>query len=204
MVLNSPAPSGQLVDEPASRSIAVTRRTVALTFVLVAAAACGTTSQGQPTTATAGSSSSRPDDSTVTSTPSPATPDLAEIDPCSLITTTDLAQLGLVEAEPESDTIAGRPLCDWSVPNTSVVVYLHPTSGIAEINTNRATRVENRTIGAHDGRLVERPNGTCDIDIVVTDTSAVTVSAVTLGRPADACPLVERAATIVEPRVPRG
>jgi len=180
--------------------------------VLALAAGLGLSSQGctrssngtpSPATATATSTTvaSAPPTSTTTTN---AGPSLAGVDPCALLTAADLTQLGLAGVQADRATVAGRLACNWSKPGAGLGVYVDQNRGLADLNTNRATRVEDRTVGSHQGRLVEKPGGYCDIDIAVTEKSSVTVSMTTLDNPPAACPAAESAAALVEPRLPRG
>jgi hypothetical protein len=169
--------------------------------VLLSLQACASTSGGNPTAAESTTASSHSSPSATASQSVPASdPDLAALDPCKLVTSAELTQLGLPT---ESRPATGRQACNWAKQGAVLGIYVRPSQGLADLNTNRATRVEDRTIGNHQGRLVERPDG-CDIDIAVTDRSSATVSITMIDAPSGACALAERAAGAVEPRLPRG
>jgi hypothetical protein len=166
---------------------------------------CGTVSEGNPSAAD--SSTAAPSSASQPSTATSATPtgtDLSRVDPCSLVTTDELAQLGLPPARAESATAAGRAACGSSTPDASLGIYVDSRRGLADLNTKDAIRVEERTVGGHQGRLVEKPGGYCDIDLVVTEKSSVTVAMAAFEDPSGACATAERAAAFVEPRIPRG
>jgi hypothetical protein len=176
-------------------------RIAAAVGVLLLAQACTKVSDGTPTASGGSTTSSSP--STAKTTTTTAGPDLAGIAPCSLLTSAEVAQLGLAGASPDQDTVAGRPACLWGAPNLTIGIYVDAKNGLADLGTGGATRVEDRTIGGHQGRLVEKAE-TCDIDIAITPKSSVTVSVTALGGASAPCPVAEPAAALVEPRLPRG
>jgi len=113
----------------------------------------------------------------------------------------EVAQLGL-PTEPRSDTVTGRRTCFWAKPNANLGIYVDPWRGLADLNAN-AIRVEARTVGGHQGRLLVKPDG-CDFDIAVTEKSSITVSVLAFKDPSEGCSIAERAVAFVEPRLPRG
>lgn len=163
--------------------------------------ACGTVDQGRPIPEA--STTSTTSTTTVPPTSKAASgPDLTALNPCTLVTDSELGQLGL-DGEPRTDTKPDGPTCGWVETGLVLIVAVHPTKGLRDFNTRNATRVEERTIGGHSGRVVERPGGFCDVDIAVTEESSVVLSVTMLDEPSAACPTAERAAAFVEPRVPQ-
>jgi Protein of unknown function (DUF3558) len=176
---------------------------VAACLVLVIQA-CTNVSQGTPSAA---SSTSTPSVSTSAPTTSPtgaAASPLDNVDPCTLLTTDELAQLGFPPAHRNAPLIAGRVSCSSATPQASIGVYVDVKRGLADLNTNGASRVEDRTVGDRQGRLVEKPGGYCDVDLAVAAKASVTVSMAAFKNQAQACTVAESAAALVEPRLPRG
>lgn len=168
--------------------------------------ACASTTAGTPSTAgstvspTAHTSTPSGQTSSQTST---AAPDLARLDPCTLLRPDEFANLGFT-APPKPDTIVGRSGCGSSKPNASLAVYVDPRRGLADLNVKPNNRVENRTIDGRQGRLAEDPAGYCYFDIAVTEKSSVTVTVLFLKHSAEACTIAEHAAALVAPRLPKG
>jgi hypothetical protein len=156
----------------------------------------GTASPSSP------SSSSVTSPTATSSTPAVNGSGLADLDPCKLLQPQEVTQLGLPpEARP--DTVAGRAACFWTKPDGNLGIYVEPDRGLADLNTSRATRVEDKTIGSHAARLLVKADG-CDVDLAVTEHSSVTISVLMFDNPSEGCSVAERAAALVEPRLPRG
>jgi Protein of unknown function (DUF3558) len=169
--------------------------------MILALPACASSTEGT-------ASPSDPSSSSVTSrlvtssTPLANDPSLAGLDPCELLQPQEVTQLGLPpEARP--DTVAGRAACFWAEPNANLGIYVDPERGLADLNTNDATRVEDKTIGGHEARLLMNADG-CDVDLAVTEHSSVTISVLMFHHPSEGCSVAERAAALVAPRLPRG
>lgn len=73
-----------------------------------------------------------------------------------------------------------------------------------DTNNGDATKVEDVSVGHHQGRRVEESSGPgyCEYDLKVTVQSHATVAVISLGNTAQACALAQRAVTIVEPKLP--
>lgn len=130
---------------------------------------------------------------------------LAALEPCGLLTDGERAQLRVPAGEP--DTSAGNPGCDWNQPGLDsgvISVTVRASTGIGELNPSNATTVQDVTIGAHQGRRLEFPEGHCDFDLAITEKSSVTVSALITNRVAEACALAAQAVTFIEPKLPGG
>jgi Protein of unknown function (DUF3558) len=167
---------------------------VALLLQACASSTEGTASPADP------SSPSVTSRSATSSTPAANGPSLADLDPCELLRPQEVTELGL-PPEGQPDTLAGHPVCFWEEPNANLGIYIHPDRGLADLNTNRATRVEDKTIGRHDARLLVKADG-CDVDLAVTEHSTVTIVVLMFDNPSAGCSVAERAAALVEPRLP--
>lgn len=179
-------------------------RAVAVAAVLVSLVSCTGEKSGTPIAAdtTAAGASSDPTSRQRTATSTSGNPDLAALDPCSLLTAGEVAQLHLPPGKPE--TTAGNAVCEWNQQGSGIVdVTVRPNKGIDDLNTSGRT-VTDVNIGAHKGRRLEGPEpGLCDVDIAVSEKSSVTVGAVHDQTP-PACALAEQVANLIEPKLPRG
>jgi hypothetical protein len=170
----------------------------------------GCTSQqpGTPTAAQSTStapSSSAPSSSAPSKMPTTTTANgLAGVDPCSLLTSADVARLGLPDARGRRDDLAGALRCVWPVGGKSIRTVIDPNRGLDDTNTGNATKVESVTVGRHEGRRVEESSGPgyCDYDLAISEKSTVTVAALDLDGTAQACTMADQAVKIVEPKLP--
>lgn len=180
-----------------------TSRALVLAAALVALAGCTGERGGRATPAEpSGSASVSPPTSAPPATTSASGGGLAALDPCDLLTDGERAQLQLPNGQP--DTVAGNPKCNWNPSGDGLVgATIRAETGIDDLDPSNATKVEDVTIGAHQARRLEFPEGDCSIDIAVTEKSSVTVTAVGSDL-TQACALAQQAATLIEPKLPRG
>ena len=110
--------------------------------------------------------------------------------------------------DPGVDPTTGRMARRVSFRNAGsagiATVIIRESSGVDDLSPSNATKVEALTIGAHQGRRLEFPEGHCDIDLAITQRSTVSVSVLVSGQVAQACALAVQAATLIEPKLPRG
>jgi len=184
------------------------RRTTSAVTVLIALAvgamvtSCADRQAGTPTAQSSTSAATvGTQQPTTTSTRASDVP----ADPCVLLSTSEVTQLGYT-GPGETSTANGARSCAWSKPDGSLEVRTSPR-GINELNVGSATTVTPVTVGSHTGLRVEEVNsavGDCSISLAVTDRSSVTVGVFMAGKTAQACAQAEQAARLVEPKLPRG
>ena len=177
-------------------------RAVVIGAALATLVGCVDERDGRPTPADSGDSSSQASTTARPSTTSASSDGLAALDPCELLTAAELAQLRLPTGQ--HDSVAGNPKCNWNPSGEGLVAAtIRADGGIDDLSPSNATKIEEVTIGAHRGRRLEFPEGDCSVDIAVTEKSSVTVTALA-GDLAQACALAVQAATLIEPKLPRG
>jgi len=125
----------------------------------------------------------------------------AAIDPCALLTGSDVQQFGL-QANGR-DTAAGGRACSWYKNlQYTVGIEVFDQVGLGQLSTLERT-ITDHPVGSHDGRLVlSAGGGGCGVFLQITRTSMVDVD--TAGGPSDtrSCQLAEQYAMLVEPRLP--
>lgn len=166
--------------------------------VLVGVAACNSPTPGNPTST---SGNGQPSDSQPASpSSSMAGPALPVNDPCSLISSSDLEQLG-ASSPPSKDKVGGAPDCsiDTSSGNIGVTVLAH--RGLAQLNVQGP--VTDRKVGSHQVKQMQYTSDSSDclVAIGVTSSSRVDVSFEANGG-VDACSNAFKAAQLVEPHLP--
>lgn len=172
---------------------------VGLAAVLTAISACSHSTLGAPspvTTTNAGQTSDGGDGDTSTAPASGA--DSFPTDPCSLLSSADLQQVG-VSSQPTQDKIGSAVSCEMDNSNDHIIVSLFPDSGLAGLQATGT--VKSTTIGSHQAKQETDSTGSCVIAIGVSDTSSVDVTATPiLG--GDPCPTATTVARLVEPKLP--
>lgn len=176
-----------------------------LSIVGFVGAACSPTEGGEavpssPQSGTPTSTSSMPGDNT------PQT-SLADIAPCSLLSTQELAKLGNFPNPTPDDTGAGQS-CDYQKQregttdaSLALSVDIHSEEGIDQIND--MGEGINRT-EANGRQLAQVPGpGGCMVSIGVTQTSRVDVIATGVEPTDRLCNTADEVAVIVEPKLPR-
>jgi hypothetical protein len=167
-------------------------------------AACGTQEAGSPTARS--SATTTPTVAGQQTTTSPSTSSGVVIaDPCALLDSEALAQLGYA-GQGDKKTANGAVTCIWAKPEGSIEVTLSPR-GVDELNLGSATKVEPTMIGGHAGKRVEELNGVvgdCSFSLAISSRSSVSVGVFMAGETAQACAQAEQAAKLVEPKLPRG
>lgn len=142
--------------------------------------------------------------SSVTSTPTEqpsVEEELAALDPCSLLTDAERADLELSAGEP--DDVGGGIGCRWRGPEESSGGIIWATRGFDDLNAEGRT-VTDLSIGGRDARMLENDvGGVCSVDLAVTPSSTVTTT--TVHDDADfACARAEQLARLIEPKLPKG
>ena len=166
--------------------------------------ACAATEAGTPSAVREESTANTSEPGTSTTQPPvPTSSALTGTDPCSLLTSSDATSLGLPPQGRRADII-GLLICTWPKPGSSVSVNLDPGRGIKDVGVGSATKTEDVVIGKHQGRRVEESSGPgyCSFDLAITDETSARISAIILGKTAEACKLAEQVTKIVEPKLP--
>jgi len=180
-------------------------RLLVVAGALAGLVACGDQRDGTPVAAESSSATRSPTSRSPTSRPPSTTSGsgLAALDPCELLTPAERAQLQLPGGEP--DNTGGDPGCNWNkgADGGLVSVTVLESQGINQLNPGNATKIENVTIGTHQGRRLEFPEGNCSFDIAITNASSVTVAALVAEKLPEACVLAQRAANLIEPKLPK-
>jgi uncharacterized protein DUF3558 len=164
-----------------------------LAATLIAAAACNSSTPGQPS---AGGS--------VAGSPPPTSAaggNALPVDqPCSLVSQSALSEIG-ESAPPTPDMVGTAHDCSLTTPDFSIGVAIRTDVGLSGFTTNGGT-AQNLTIGTHQAKQeLDSASGSCVIGIGVTDSSRVDVT-VTPGATADPCPTASKLATAIEPKLP--
>ncbi len=182
----------------------MTHRTLALPLLvaaIVGLSACSSQRPGSPTAAassTTGSPSSR----------AGADP-LASVDPCSLITSAELASNGL---QPGKIVNApGARACSWNRPDDGatidgylIQIAIYDTAGLDQLNTSVGT-ASDYSVGKYQGKLLRYKAGlTCTVALGITSTSRIDIDVITSTSVDQSCTLVERVAPAVVSHFPAG
>jgi len=124
----------------------------------------------------------------------------AAIDPCTLLTGTEIQQLGLLPSG--RDTAAGGRACSWhKTGQYSVGIEVFDHAGLDQLSTVGRT-ITNHPVGAHDGRLVLSQGGGCGVYLQLTPTSIVVVDTAGVLTDTQSCQLADQYATLIEQKLP--
>jgi hypothetical protein len=172
----------------------------------VAALALAGCTQNVPGSQTTGSSGSggQPTSASSPSGGAPGGKSLASVDPCTLLTSGEVAQLGLPAGQKEN--LGGARGCTWNVPSGngySLGVGIRDAQGIKDLVTEGG-RLSKISVGKHDARRLEEQGktpGSCMITLGVTSSSRVDVQ-VNADTTTQACQIADNVVTNVEPKLP--
>ncbi len=128
---------------------------------------------------------------------------LATLQACALLTAQEANTLSL-PVQGKAEKIVGLRRCDWAKPEGVVSTSINEKGGIEKLNLADASSVTDVTIGRHRARRAVEGSGPgyCDVFFAVGDTANVSVSALYLKDTAQACAAADRAAALVEPKLP--
>lgn len=188
------------------------RRLALLVPVLLALAggvtACSDKTEGSPQvqSTTGGQTTGGPTTRTTTDTPTPAS-DLKGKDPCTLVTSSAQAQLGISGGE--KSNVGSSRGCKWRLRGSDETTFfwvdIYDSQGIKDL-PNDGDTTQLPKVGSHEAVQRTDPSnpGACGVVMGVTSSSRVTATAlkgtdVTVG-----CELAMRLARLVEPELPRG
>lgn len=144
--------------------------------------------------------------------PSPAIPrptvtspaGLAAIEACDLLTAQEAGSLGM-RPQGRAETVLGLRRCDWTTPGGGgVSTGINERRGIDKLNLADASSVTDIRIGRHQAKRALEGSGPgyCQVVFAVGDTANVSVLALYLNDTARACAVADRAAALVEPKLP--
>lgn len=170
---------------------------IGLAAVLVGASACNSATPGQASASTT-TAGGQPE-ATSPSSPSGGGTSLPVDHACSLLSSSDLAQLG-ASTSPTEEMVGTAHACDFSAGVVAMIVGIRTNVGLNGFQANGGT-VRDLTIGRHQAKQVVDNTGSCVIGIGVTDSSRVDVTASGDGT-SDPCPAATKLANIVEPKLP--
>jgi len=169
---------------------------------LLAAAACGGSTQGQGTSTTTGTVTSDTGSSEATTSSGSGNSALPS-DACSLMTPSEALQLHATGTG-EASLIAGAPACQWSFGTTAVTVTVDAHLGVSQLNVTGPET--NLTIGNHHAVQMEDTSDTahCFISFEVTSSSRVDIQVVEAQSTptATTCQGAMKIATVVEKHLP--
>jgi hypothetical protein len=121
---------------------------------------------------------------------------VAAIDPCGLLSQSDMTSLGLTSTGPEK-TAKSRG-CGWDKgASYSVGIYADSSQGLDELRADNSTT---GSLQSHDAIQTQNSSIDCLFDIAVTKTSSIDVS-VEAGI-GNACQLAQQYAALIEPKLP--
>lgn len=118
--------------------------------------------------------------------------------PCSLLSSSDLRQIG-VSSSPSQDKIGTAPSCETSNADDHIIVSIFANDGLSGLQASGP--VHNEMIGSHQAKQEVDITGSCIIDIGVSNTSSVQVTTTPI-LSADPCPTALKVANLVEPKLP--
>lgn len=176
------------------------RMTVSLAILAVGLVACSDQTGGDPNPATSTTTKSTTS-STSTGGKQSA---LDAIDPCGLLSASDVARFG---ARPgKRNDIGGAIGCGWTVPGQGTFgIALRSKQSVDSIVVGKG-RIVDQSVGSHQGKRLEEPDGVgaCLVSIAVSDSSRVDVDGVaTHTDNAKACDFATRVAELIEPKLPK-
>jgi hypothetical protein len=174
-----------------------------LAAVLLGVTACNgsTTGQPSPVTTPAGVTSAT-GPATATSAPGGGGSSLPVDDPCSLLSSADLQQLG-VSSPPTKDKVGTANSCELDTADDHFGIDVRTDGGLADFTpVAGGGPVTAPDLGSHQAKeQADKNSSSCTVAIGVSDSSRVDVSATGNGD-TDPCPATLAVAKLVEPKLP--
>jgi hypothetical protein len=180
-------------------------RIVALAFVgAFVVAGCSEVAVGTPQATTETPSSTTGKGPGTATTSKPAAGSVDSLAPCELLTSADLARLGVPAGKPS--LLGANKTCTFQASGKfTASITLSPKLGLADLNT-QGFEVSPTQVGKRQARkALERARfGACEIDMAVTEKSSagVTVANNASTDPELACPTAMEIAKTIEPKLP--
>lgn len=166
-----------------------------LAATLLGVAACNSSTPGQ---ATAGTSTTTQNQPPPTSS-SGGGNSLPVSNPCSLLSSGDLSQLG-VTTTPTKNQIGTAHACELDNAEGHIIVGIRTNVGLDGYQPNGGT-VKDLTVGSHQAKQEVDATGSCIIALGVSSSSRVDIT-VTGDGTNDPCPTTMSVAQLVEPKLP--
>lgn len=171
-----------------------------LALVMLGVAACSNQTGGQPTAgSTTDGGAPTATTSTSGSTSSGGTGSLPVDQPCTLLSSADLTQLG-VSSPGSTDSIGTAHACELDTAADHIIIAIRTNVGLSQFQASGGT-IQDITIGSHAAKQVVDNTGSCVIGIGVNDSSRVDVTATGDGT-TNPCPIATDVANLVAPRLP--
>jgi hypothetical protein len=161
-------------------------------------------STGVPTSASGGKTTSTP-----AGPSSPAAAGTSSIDPCSLLSASDLTQYGTFSG-PDKKNLGGARVCAFqrtlasaSDKELGVSINVRDTQGISTVNDVGGGK-ETGTVNGRKAIKASAPSqSACLLALAVGDNARVDVS-ITADSAQEACTVADKVADVVEPKLPKG
>lgn len=126
-----------------------------------------------------------------------------DIDPCELLTADEATSL-LLPARGEFEVLVGMPTCDWQGDRGGMSIGVNDELGLDGLVYDDTTVVTELVISDH--RAARAPDdggpGYCSVAFAVGENANVSLIALYLKDPLRACEVADRAAQLVEPKLP--
>jgi hypothetical protein len=159
-------------------------------------------STGVPTSASGGKTTSTP------AGPSSSAAGTSSIDPCSLLSASDLTQYGTFSG-PDKKNLGGARVCAFlrtlasaSDKGLGVSINVRDTQGISTVNDVGGAK-ETGTVNGRKAIKVSLSQSACVLALAVGDNARVDVS-ITADSAQEACTVADKVADVVEPKLPKG
>jgi hypothetical protein len=136
--------------------------------------------------------------------PAPPPTALAAIQACDLLTAEEVASLDM-RPPGRAEQVLGLRRCDWTTPEgNGVSTGINENPGMERLILADTSSITDLTIGRHRAKHAQdsRKPGYCEIVFAVGDTANVSVLALFPNDTTRACAVTDRAAALVEPRLP--
>lgn len=173
----------------------------------ILASACTSDEGGTPlATGTGDATSSSSNEAPETSSSDPGGSAVADLDPCTLLSTSELADYGNLEG-PKDPGFQSVRACDWQTPvgadeGLVIGVAVRDDAGVRDAN-DTGSGIDFTEVDGREVARIPDAGGHCIIALGVTDSSRVDVN-VTAPDTQRACEIADEVAGIVEPKLPEG
>lgn len=172
-----------------------------LAAAMLTVAACNSQTPGQAsgTTTTDGGGTQTTSGGGDTSTSTGGSGSLPVDQPCSLLSSADLQQLG-VSDQPTQDMVGTAHTCELDTDSDHIIVGIRTNAGLADLTGPAA--ITDTQVGHHQAKeMKDTSANSCLVSVGVSDTSRIDVTATGDGTD-NPCTAAENAAKLVEPRLP--
>jgi hypothetical protein len=132
-----------------------------------------------------------------------APPSLAEMKPCSLLTQSQVAKLG-VEASPKPEKVGTAVTCTWHTHQRMLTVAIRTNATLADVRANGGTKSVTTVAGRQ--AVKQQDNLGCLFALGVGSSGRVDVNGFKRSDAGDLvgdCDLAKQAATLIAPELPK-